>query len=239
MSVALIGPDGAGKTTVTRMLQQQSVLPFKYVYMGINMDASNVAMPTARLAHVLKRHFGSSGAQTSHTERSGSKKTGHGGSRALKPLWSVARLINRVADEWYRQLRAWTFQLRGFIVLYDRHFRFDFSRDVPNQSLDQRLHRFLVTRLYPRPGLVIFLDAPAEVLYARKGEKDLTDLEARRQAFLREGKRMRNFVVVNATQPLDAVYAQVEAHIAEQYAGRCRHVAKAGSGTTTHHDSIA
>ena len=47
-SIALIGPDGAGKTTVTRFLEASSLLPFKYLYMGINLEASNVALPTFR-----------------------------------------------------------------------------------------------------------------------------------------------------------------------------------------------
>ncbi|PYV82723.1 MAG: hypothetical protein DMG05_27595, partial [Acidobacteria bacterium] len=46
-----------------------------------------------------------------------------------------------------------------------------------------------------------------------KGEKTLQDLEARRQAFIRLGKEIPNFVLIDGTQPLEAVYVEVNEHI--------------------------
>src|SRR5439155_10211002 len=54
-TVALIGPDGAGKTTVSRRIEQSLPVPVKYIYMGVNTDASNVMLPTTRAIHALKR----------------------------------------------------------------------------------------------------------------------------------------------------------------------------------------
>jgi cytidylate kinase len=54
-TVALIGPDGAGKTTISRRLEHELPLPVKYVYMGINTVASNHMLPTTRLACAMKR----------------------------------------------------------------------------------------------------------------------------------------------------------------------------------------
>jgi len=215
ISVALIGPDGAGKTTITRMLQHSSSLPFKYLYMGINIEASNAAVPTSYLAEFLKRRFRRN--RNGHDGVPGAAPNPPPSKRVGAFVWNSARLVNRLVDEWYRQLLAWSYQLRGYIVLYDRHFRFDFLREVRDEPFDQRLHRLLVTRFYPRPDLIIYLDAPAEVLYARKGEKDLIDLEARRQAFLRVGSRMRDFVTVDAAQPLESVYGRIHQLITEQY----------------------
>src|SRR5206468_11488099 len=53
-TVALIGPDGAGKTTVSRRIEQSLPVPVKYIYMGVNTDASNVMLPTTRAIHALK-----------------------------------------------------------------------------------------------------------------------------------------------------------------------------------------
>jgi hypothetical protein len=77
-------------------------------------------------------------------------------------------------EEWYRQLLSWRYQAQGYIVLYDRHFLFDFSLDGVDSNVmafERRLHRWILTRFYPRPSLVVYLDAPAEVLFGRKGEK--------------------------------------------------------------------
>jgi thymidylate kinase len=213
-SIAIIGPDGAGKTTITRMLQASSSLPLKYLYMGINIEASNFALLTSRLIDHLKRYRQKKSTVSQPSSQSQEKSNGSGGFAGK--LWAAARLANRLADEWYRQMLAWSYQVRGFVALYDRHFLFDFSldrNDDSNQPLSKRLHRWCLSHFYPCPDLVIYLDAPAEVLFARKGEKTLQDLEARRQAFIRLGKEIPNFVLIDGTQPLEAVYAEVNEHI--------------------------
>jgi thymidylate kinase len=215
LSIALIGPDGAGKTTLTRRLEQSRILPFKYLYMGVDISASNLALPSSRLAERLKRRErnGSvSGARAAPSDRQNRGR-----------LRAVARLANRLAEEWFRQLVSWFYQRRGFVVLYDRHFVFDFAPEIAGDSpeaLDKRLHRWALTHLYPRPGLVIFLDAPGAVLFARKRESTAEELERRRQAFLRQGERFQNFVCVDATRPLETVYDEIVGRILEFASGR-------------------
>jgi adenylate kinase family enzyme len=209
-SVTLIGPDGAGKTTLTRKLEASGLLPFRYLYMGVNIAASNVALPTSRFAEWLKARSHRSpvarGESPSVATRTGVRAR----------VRALARLGNRLAEEWFRQLFSWWYQLRGFVVLYDRHFVFDFAPEIEagaGEGFDRRVHRWCLTHLYPRPGLVIFLDAPGEVLFARKRESTVEELERRRQAFLRQGERLPNFVRVDATRPLEEVYSQVEAQV--------------------------
>lgn len=215
-SIALIGPDGAGKTTLTRRLERSGLARFKYLYMGIDIPASNVALPTSRWIERFKAHSGASsgGSGAEATARPGEPR---GWIRpARRAIRSTARLGNRLAEEWFRQLLSWYYQRRGFTVLCDRHFVFDFSREIAGpgaESLDRRLHRWCLLHLYPRPDLVIFLDAPGELLFARKGESSVAELERRRQAFLRAGAKVPNFVRVDATRPLEDVYAEVAQHV--------------------------
>jgi len=218
-SVALIGPDGAGKTTITARLQQVSTIPVKCLYMGINIEASNHALPTSRFVEYFKhrQRAGSGVRNPGHNSAPGqeSAKRGLGGW-----LWAAGRLINRVLEEWYRQLLSWGYQICGYAVVYDRHFLYDFTLDGidgEKQSADKRIHRRLLENCYPRPHLTIYLDAPAEVLFARKGEKTLEELERRRQAFLQLGHRTKNFVRIDATRPFDAVYAEVSGLIERGY----------------------
>ncbi len=207
-SIALIGPDGAGKTTLTRMLAESGLLRFKPIYMGIDVRASNVVLPSSRLAEKIKsrlgRRRGMPGAGANSATRQG-RRLRHTG-------WVAARLVNRLADEWYRQSVSWWYQGLGYTVLYDWHFVFDFTLEVAgatNETVDRRIHRWCLRHLYPRPGLVIFLDAPGSLLFARKGELGPEELERRRQAFLEVGRGVPGFVRVDATRPLPEVYSEV------------------------------
>jgi thymidylate kinase len=123
-------------------------------------------------------------------------------------------MLNRLAEEWYRQLLSCWYEHRGYVVIYDRHYAFDFEYNPGRQlRLTERIHRWMLANHYPRPDLVLFLDAPPEVLYARKHEWGVPRLQARREALLRQGARTRDFVRIDAAQPLNAVYADVAAHI--------------------------
>jgi thymidylate kinase len=216
-SVALIGPDGAGKTTIARMIEKSFPLPVEYLYMGVAVDSSNVALPMTRLVDYLKRRRRKkSGVEPSKNVPPTARK--NGAAKRSGKLRAALRLLNRLTEEWYRQFLSWQFRRQGKIVLYDRHYKFDFELDKSTMGGEQRrftdwLHRWCLANFYPRPDLVVYLDAPAEVLYARKGEFNLAWLESRRQAFISQGSRTPNFVQIDATQPLDAVYAEVTARI--------------------------
>jgi thymidylate kinase len=123
-------------------------------------------------------------------------------------------LVNRLAEEWYRQFLSWKYRRKGEIVVYDRHFSFDFERDRVGAGKRDRwsdsLHRWILDRFYPKPDLVLYLDAPAEVLFARKGEATLEYLEERRTAFTHMARTLPNVIQIDATQPLERVYDQVE-----------------------------
>jgi glycosyltransferase involved in cell wall biosynthesis/thymidylate kinase len=206
LSVALIGCDGAGKTTVARALERDTDLPVSYLYMGVSPDSSNRLLPTTRAAHALKR--------------SSPRPPSRGLRRSVR---SGLRLANRVAEEWYRQLIALVQLRRGRIVVFDRHFTADFhASDVTarRRTLSRRVHGFLLTHLYPRPDLVVFLDAPPEVLFARKGEGTIASLARRRDEYRRLGATLQRFAVVEATQPLEQVVESVADLIREQGAAR-------------------
>jgi thymidylate kinase len=125
-----------------------------------------------------------------------------------------ARLLNRLAEDCYRQIISWSYQLRGYIVLYDRHFVFDAAQSNLNgrkrkDRLSNRVHRWLLKVVYPKPDLVIFLDAPPAVLFNRKVEVTLDYLAMRRKAFLHQGTTTANFFCIDAAQPVENVYADV------------------------------
>ena len=214
-TVALIGPDGAGKTTIGREIEQVLSIPIKYVYMGINLEASNLVLPTTRLVLEVKRALGKRPDMSGPPDPTRTKSRPKGGIKGLfASLKSGLRLVNRLSEEWFRQFVVWFYQSRGYVVLFDRHFFFDYYfHHVVNteveRSLSDRLHGFFLERLYPRPDLVICLDAPAEVLFLRKGEGTVALLESRRQEYLHLQDVVKNFVKVDVTKPKDEVVREV------------------------------
>lgn len=225
-TVALIGPDGAGKTTVARRLEQTLPVSVKYLYMGINPASSNHALPTTRLAHAVKRFRGAKPDTAGPRDPRTILRRPPGGPRRrlLSALRALLRLVNRMAEEWHRQLVASVHLRRGSIVVFDRHFLADYyAYDVAGglrRPLSRRLHGFFLSRLYPRPDLVIYLDAPAEVLFKRKGEGSLQSLTRRRREYLDLAVVMSNFRVVDASRPIDEVTDDVIELIDAFSAGR-------------------
>ncbi|MDQ3349566.1 MAG: hypothetical protein M3545_16585 [Acidobacteriota bacterium] len=118
-----------------------------------------------------------------------------------------------MAEESYRQVVVYRHLRRGQLVLLDRHFLFDyyFTDVVAPRTFAQQLHGLFLERAYPRPDLVIYLDAPPELLLARKGEGTLESLAIKRRQYLSFGDLVAHFVVVDGAQPLeDATRAVVE-----------------------------
>ena len=216
-TVALIGCDGAGKTTVARALERAPGPPIRYLYMGVSAEASNRQLPTTRLANFVKRARGGGGSQHPLPAVAPAHPAGRVRS-ARRSARAGLRLANRLAEEWYRQLIAQAYRARGDIVVFDRHFVADYhAYDMSGQArtLSRRLHGWLLSHAYPKPDLVIYLDASPEVLYARKGEGTLASLARRRTEYLGLGEVAEHFAIVSAEMPLDDVVAEVAGLVRE------------------------
>ena len=208
LTVALLAPDGGGKTTLATELAKRFFLPSRYIYMGTNIEASTVGLPTTRWIQSQSR-------------------------RPLNmrrlPLWLIARGLrfpNNLLEHWYRYAISYYHMARGRLILFDRYI-FDAPGEARKKSLKSRIRNWLLAAIAPKPDLVVFLDAPGEVLYARKGEHSPAILEQQRQHYLGLQTHLPQMVVIDATNNADQVRRSVTSLIWQWYAKniQCRALA--------------
>lgn len=226
ISVALIGPDGSGKTTIARRLERTLPIPVKYLYMGVSLDSSSSMLVTSRLLRRIKHAVGAPRDTTGPRDsRLGDPRPQSPLRRAAREVRALASLTNRLAEEWYRQALAWSYQRRGHVVLFDRHYfpdyyAFDIASRGRRRSLSRRIHGWMLAHVYPKPQLLVYLDAPAEILHARKGEGRVEVLEQRRHEYLSLRDVVPDFARVDATRSEAEVAEEVGRLICDRYQAR-------------------
>jgi len=220
-TVALVGADGAGKSTVTTLVRDALPVPSTTIYMGVSLESSTMMLPTTRLLLAVKRMRGrrpvltASGTLDRDVPVPGEGSRRSWKRRVLASVKAGGRLLVWLGEEWYREAVTRVHLRRGEVVLFDRHFFPDYyAHDVVSspgrsRSLTQRIHGFFLRRVYPRPDLVICLDAPADVLASRKSGATVAFLDRRRREYLELGKEFVAFEVVDATRPLHQVVSEV------------------------------
>ncbi len=173
-SVALLAPDGAGKSTLAAGVQSSFFFPVRSVYMGLYQKT------TAPAARPRVRGMG---------------------------------FVGHLFTQWRRYLVARYHQARGRLVIFDR-YTFD-ALLTPRHNLGGlgRLRRWLLAHACPPPDLVLMLDAPGEVLYARKGEHTADILEQQRQQYLALRPYLPQMVVVDASRDAERVRREATAVI--------------------------
>jgi hypothetical protein len=200
LSVALLAPDGAGKSTLASGVCDHFFFPVDQIYMGL------------------------------YQKQMTSNKTRLTGLGLFGKLWT----------QWQRYGQGYAQRARGHFVIFDR-YTYDAllpSRHKLNRW--QRLRRWLLAYACPSPDLILMLDAPGDILFARKGEHSPEYLEQHRQAYLKLKHRFPQMIVVDAACNADQVRRMVIAHIWRRFADR-RHATRYGQRSRTsipHTESI-
>jgi thymidylate kinase len=109
--------------------------------------------------------------------------------------------------------------------LLDRHSYLEYcvADAVVNstaQPLAMRLQGLLLEHYHLKLDLVIYLDAPADLLFARKGEGSLERLEELRRRYAQLQDRVEHFATVDAAQPAELVARDVATIIENFYRSR-------------------
>lgn len=122
-------------------------------------------------------------------------------------LTSVVKIFVWLLEEWY----VYLFQYRNeMLLICDRYYHDLLVDPIRYRYGGPRWTALLVGKLMPRPNLWVLLDAPAEVLQARKQEVSPEETARLRREYLTFVRRQQNYVIVDASQSLENVVAEVE-----------------------------
>ena len=189
--IALLGPDGAGKSAVVSQLQQQLEPAF---------------------ARVSQFHF------RPMFGKSASGRTPVTHPHAQRPrssLISLFKLIYWLLDYWYGYLFVVAPRLRrSELVVFDRYF-LDTLVDPRRYRLPIRVLGVAdwICGLAPRPDLCILLDAPSHVVLRRKREVSPGETRRQRLAYLTMFESLPRSVIVDAERPIADVAQQITAAV--------------------------
>jgi thymidylate kinase len=184
--VAFLGPDGSGKSTIVQRVGEELESVFRTVH-------SYHLRP-----HWLSRRRGSDPVVDPH----GSPARGRIASVAKLCLWWVDCNAGFVFDLYPRLVRAQ-------LVLVDRHFS--------DLLVDPRRYRYAGSRRLASlfcgttfwPQLFVLLDAPVEVIHARKVEVAREEVERQRRAYRQLLASFPSSHAVDATRAIDDIAAEV------------------------------
>jgi thymidylate kinase len=186
--VALLGPDGAGKSSVIKAVPQALAGTF-------NRTTCYGFAPG-----VLRWLRPPDGPNTQPH---------------AAPPRSLLVSITRALCYWliyyllcYR-VTVWLHLAHATLVLHDRH--------LLDALVDPTRYRYrgpmwllrLIWRFVPRPDLIILLDAPAEVLQSRKQEVSFAESERQRTAYRTLVGSLPNGHIIDAARPLEEVVGNV------------------------------
>lgn len=207
LHVVFLGPDGVGKSSVIEAVTRDLspiFLHTKYLTFAPGLLPSRFEAPKPDGPHSLPPRS-------------------YVASLVKAAWWVVCYTLG-----YYTSIRP-TVARAGWVVNH---------RYLPDAIVDRRRYRYsgpawplrALWKIAPKPDLLFLLDAPAEVIQARKKEVAPEETRRQREAYRAVVEGLPFSRVIDASQPLEAVVAQVEQTILEFLGARAtRQLAKGGA----------
>jgi thymidylate kinase len=203
LMVVFLGADGSGKSTVADQVKQKIAPAFR---------------------STMQCHL-----RPSVCNGGGTQVTNGGGTQVTdphaQPLRGLTSSLVKLAYWWVVYTLGYLTNVyprlaRSTLVLFDRYYH-----DI---LVDARRYRYggplwlarLTGKVIPRPHLVILLDAPPAVLFARKQEVPFEEVNRQREEYVNLVGSLPEGHIVDASKPLVEVVAEVEKILLDYIATR-------------------
>jgi thymidylate kinase len=193
--ITLLGPDGAGKTTIAKLLVESDAI--KNIFPRQKYFYRRFEVPWKNLIHKIKR----TGVKLDAEIRD---------DRSVVPMEPLKASIYAVylACEYFSGhffLRWWKSNA-GFVV-FDRYFYDylvfeDFAR-CPWWLL------FLLAKIVPRPDAMVYLQNDATTIYARKPERSIPEINRQIKICERLVAGLPNSFTINSSKPPEKMIADI------------------------------
>ena len=198
MDIALLSPDGGGKTTILNALREYEVSSFsgierKYVRPGLFQNIGQYK-PNAKPE------------MPDNPDPHGRKPDG--------TIKSWIRFLMYLVDftiGYY--LKVTPLKWKRKLIVFDRYY-YDYFVDMYryHYSLPQWVPHFF-SAIIPKPEITFVLYASPEILYQRKRELTLEETERQCAAFKDVAKKVRGAVIIDVNRPIDDIVKDIVSHI--------------------------
>jgi thymidylate kinase len=185
LKIVILGPDGVGKSSVVRELLDR-----------LNQGNNIVKMRYLKPQIVFARRG----------EPVTINPDPHG-KPCRSTLTSIAKIVVWLMEEWYAHL-LW--DRRDALLICDRYYHDLLVDPVRYRYGGPMWMAKIIGILMPQPELWVLLDAPVEVLQARKQEVSWSESSRQRQAYKDFVARQRVHIIADSSQTLNRVVLEVE-----------------------------
>jgi thymidylate kinase len=206
--VVFLGPDGSGKSTVIEEVETKLAPYFSKI----------------TRKHLLPRFL--------KLKRKSISQNDNVSNPHAKPprgaLASILKILYWCCDNiTYYFWRLIPLKVRSTFIIFDRYYL--------DLLVDPKRYRYggsqfiakLIYRFVPKPDMIIILDAPSEILYSRKKEVSMEEIESQRKRYKGLTEEYNNAHVVDTSKELESSVSEVEKliinHLAERSSRRMKY----------------